>query len=88
MNTKNNRVDKTTLTIELTFQPVNIDDIAPVEALPVEESDNTTDKTITPIISSSIAADTIVVPIFELSFPNSFRVATVTDTVVADNITP
>ena len=47
-----------------------------------------TDRTITPIISSNIAAETIVVPILEFSLPNSLRVATVTDTDVADKITP
>ena len=48
----------------------------------------TTDNMITPIMSSMIAADTIVVPILEFSFPNSFKAATVTETEVAVRITP
>ncbi len=88
MNTKNKTVAIITPTIEFTFHPERIEEIAPVEALPVAESDNTTDNTITPIISSRIAADTIVVPILEFNLPNSFNVATVTDTDVAERITP
>ena len=46
------------------------------------------DNIITPIISSKIAAETIAVPIFVFSLPNSFNAAIVTETDVAVNITP
>ena len=47
-----------------------------------------TDKIITPMISSKIAAETITVPILEFNLPNSFKVATVTETEVAVKMTP
>ena len=48
----------------------------------------TKDKTITPIISSRIAALTIAVPTLVSNFPSSFKVAIVTETDVAVNIVP
>ena len=55
---------------------------------PAPESDRTTDKTITPIISSRIAAEIIIVPALPFNRCISFNVATVTDTEVAVKITP
>ena len=60
-------------------------DSALEEGLP---KDKTKESKITPIISSKIAADTIEVPTLESSFPNSFNVATVIETDVAERMIP
>ena len=48
----------------------------------------TNDNTMIPMMSSMMAAETSAEPIFVSNLPNSFKVATVTETLVAVRMTP